>query len=129
MHSNFPTGVTRQRGVHDELPPFSLQQQVHVEDRTPCSLKMAKRNLLVCFDAFGTLFKPKRPIEQQYGEVARSLGLSGFTDDELKTSFRAGERYNCGLADSFGSETDFPRSVQERSKAKPELREGQWLGC
>lgn len=52
---------------------------------------MTPRNLLICFDAFGTLFKPKRPVEQQYGEVARSMGLSGFTDDDVKASFRDGE--------------------------------------
>lgn len=51
---------------------------------------MPKRNLLICFDAFGTLFKPKRPIAQQYGEVARSLGLGGFSDEELQSSFRKG---------------------------------------
>ncbi len=50
---------------------------------------MSRRNLLLCFDAFGTLFKPKRPIAQQYGEVARQCGLGGFSDEELQASFRA----------------------------------------
>ena len=49
--------------------------------------KMSRRNLLICFDAFGTLFAPKRPIAQQYGEVARSLGLGGFTDEQLQDSY------------------------------------------
>lgn len=49
------------------------------------------RNLLICFDAFGTLFTPKAPIEQQYGDVARGLGLAGFSDGELKRAFREGE--------------------------------------
>ena len=52
---------------------------------------MSKRNLLICFDAFGTLFTPKRPVVQQYAEVAKSLGLSGFTEDELAASFKTGE--------------------------------------
>ena len=52
---------------------------------------MSKRNLLICFDAFGTLFTPKRPVAQQYAEVARSLGLGGFSDDEVQESFKNGK--------------------------------------
>ncbi|KAM3421787.1 putative hydrolase C7D4.05 [Cercospora zeina] len=50
---------------------------------------MSSRNLLICFDAFGTLFKPRYPIAQQYGDVARSFGLSGFTNEDVNTSFKA----------------------------------------
>jgi hypothetical protein len=49
------------------------------------------RNLLLCFDAFGTLFKPRYPIEQQYGDVARSLGLGPFTNEDVAKYFKAGE--------------------------------------
>ena len=77
--------------------------------QTCLSEDMSKRNLLICFDAFGTLFAPKRPIAQQYGtaelysgtyardqlltasitgEVARSFGLSGFTDTDVANSFK-----------------------------------------
>jgi hypothetical protein len=49
---------------------------------------MARPNLLLCFDAFGTLFRPKRNIIQQYGEIARQCGLVGFKDEELQSSFR-----------------------------------------
>lgn len=47
-----------------------------------------KKNLLLAFDAFGTLFTPRQPVASQYGEVARRHGLSGFKDDELQASFR-----------------------------------------
>ncbi|KAF2235415.1 hypothetical protein EV356DRAFT_514230 [Viridothelium virens] len=63
-----------------------------------------KKNLLLCFDAFGTLFTPKSPIPQQYGEVARRHGLYGFTEDQLETAFRKAfkeeskERPNYGKA-------------------------------
>ncbi|KAF2210994.1 hypothetical protein CERZMDRAFT_44084 [Cercospora zeae-maydis SCOH1-5] len=50
---------------------------------------MPSRNLLICFDAFGTLFKPRYPVAQQYGDVARSFGLSGFTNEEVSSSFKA----------------------------------------
>ncbi|KAF7187811.1 hypothetical protein HII31_10711 [Pseudocercospora fuligena] len=47
------------------------------------------RNLLLCFDAFGTLFNPRLPIMQQYGDVARSYGLSGFTNEDVGKAFRS----------------------------------------
>lgn len=50
-----------------------------------------KKNLLLSFDAFGTLFTPKAPIATQYGETAKFYGLAGFTDDELNASFKRGE--------------------------------------
>lgn len=58
---------------------------------------MPPRNLqlkhirLVTFDAFGTLFTPRKPISKQYGEVARQYGLQGFSDDDISISFREGE--------------------------------------
>lgn len=43
-----------------------------------------KPSLLLCFDAFGTLFRPKDNPAQQYIEVAQQCGLDGFTEEELK---------------------------------------------
>lgn len=71
--------------------------------------RMSKRNLLLCFDAFGTLFTPKRPITQQYAEVARQCGLGGFTDEQLRQSFRqafkaeAKRHPNYGKASGLGA--------------------------
>jgi len=47
-----------------------------------------KRGLLLCFDAFGTLFFPKAPIAALYGEVARRHGITAFTEEALHGSFR-----------------------------------------
>ncbi|CAK7214508.1 hypothetical protein SBRCBS47491_002166 [Sporothrix bragantina] len=53
---------------------------------------MAKRNLLLGFDAFGTLFRIKQPIERQYGDVARhqfpGLLRADIGDTQLRASFR-----------------------------------------
>ncbi|KAI9682806.1 MAG: hypothetical protein M1822_006296 [Bathelium mastoideum] len=63
-----------------------------------------KRDLLLCFDAFGTLFTPKAPIAEQYGEVARRHGLSGFSDAQVQDAFKKAfkeeskERPNYGKA-------------------------------
>ncbi|KAK4139215.1 uncharacterized protein C8A04DRAFT_16054 [Dichotomopilus funicola] len=50
---------------------------------------MERRNLLLCFDAFGTLFHPKSPIHEQYTAVARQCGLQGFNSQDVAASFRA----------------------------------------
>lgn len=55
------------------------------------NMSRSKRNLLICFDAFGTLFTPKRPVAQQYAEVASSLGPRKFTEDEVQKSFYVGK--------------------------------------
>ncbi|VUC20799.1 unnamed protein product [Clonostachys rosea] len=46
---------------------------------------MPRPNLLLCFDAFGTLFKPKGSVAQQYAEIARQCGMASITERELET--------------------------------------------
>lgn len=48
-------------------------------------------NLLLCFDAFGTFFKPKRPVEEQYASVAHRFGLGLNPDGTGTTDFGAAE--------------------------------------
>lgn len=57
-----------------------------------------KRAIVLTLDAFGTLFTPREPIAQQYGYVARRHGLSGFTDEQVGTTFRAGNPKHLRLA-------------------------------
>lgn len=72
---------------------------------------MSKKNILLCLDAFGTLFKPRQPIAQQYGEVARQLGIVNATDDAVEALFRkafkaeAKEHPNYGKAVGMNAET------------------------
>jgi hypothetical protein len=49
-----------------------------------------KRNLLLCVDAFGTLFRPRSPIAEQYGQVARGMGVK-ISDEEIAREFKTGE--------------------------------------
>ncbi|EGP88602.1 uncharacterized protein MYCGRDRAFT_39565 [Zymoseptoria tritici IPO323] len=60
------------------------------------------RNLLLCFDAFGTLFTPRHPIAQQYGDVARSLGLGPFTNDDIAKSFKAAFKQESQANPNYG---------------------------
>ena len=50
----------------------------------------ADKPILLTFDAFGTLFTPRKPVESLYTETARKHGLSGFTDQDIGTRFREG---------------------------------------
>ncbi|KAF2432332.1 hypothetical protein EJ08DRAFT_695445 [Tothia fuscella] len=52
------------------------------------SVPRVKKNLLLTFDAFGTLFTPRQPIAAQYGEVARRKGIINFTEKDLGRSFK-----------------------------------------
>ena len=51
-----------------------------------------RKNVLLCFDVYGTLIKPRQPVFKQYAEVARKYGVNGFTDEQLATSFNEGRR-------------------------------------
>lgn len=42
-----------------------------------------KYNLLICFDAFETLYAPKEPIHKTYGQFARDNGLKHASDDAV----------------------------------------------
>jgi FMN phosphatase YigB (HAD superfamily) len=73
---------------------------------------MGRRNLLLCFDAFGTLFSPKRSIAEQYAAVARQCGLDGFgTENDVQASFKAAfsseskAHPNYGKASGMGAPT------------------------
>jgi hypothetical protein len=63
------------------------EQSTHSHQQPPPKMK---RNLLLCVDAFGTLFRPRSPIAEQYGSVARGMGVQ-VSDDEVAKSFKSGE--------------------------------------
>jgi hypothetical protein len=66
---------------------------------------MSKPNLLLCFDAFGTLFRPKKPIIQQYSEVARRCGITGFNEDQIQSSFKAAFKDEARQNPNYGRAT------------------------
>lgn len=55
---------------------------------------LRRRSVLLTFDAFGTLFHPRKPIASQYAEVAKQLGLKHVNEEELQASFRKGQYPN-----------------------------------
>lgn len=61
-----------------------------------------KKNLLLAFDAFGTLFTPRDHIAIQYGDVGRRHGLIGFKDDDLYSSFRRAYKEESSQHPNFG---------------------------
>lgn len=66
---------------------------------------MTKPNLLLCFDAFGTLFKPKRLVSLQYAEIARQCGITGFKDDEAQAAFKAAFKDEMKQNPNYGKST------------------------
>ncbi|PMB65905.1 putative uncharacterized hydrolase C7D4.05 [Beauveria bassiana] len=64
-----------------------------------------KRNLLLCLDAFGTLFSPKGSVAHQYAHVARQCGLTGFSDGELATHLMAAIREERTRNPNYGKAT------------------------
>ncbi|KAI5461797.1 haloacid dehalogenase [Mariannaea sp. PMI_226] len=66
---------------------------------------MARPNLLLCFDAFGTLFRPKGLVAQQYSEVARRCGLTGFSGHDLQASLRAAIKDEAKRNPNYGKAT------------------------
>jgi hypothetical protein len=84
-----------------------------------------KRNLLLAFDAFGTLFTPKRSVFAQYGEIARRHGVTCPSEAELGTSFKSAfkaetaQHPNYGKAIGMGASTwwanaSFPAMIHTR---------------
>ncbi|QPG95241.1 hypothetical protein C2857_007885 [Epichloe festucae Fl1] len=64
---------------------------------------MPKRNLLLCFDAFGTLFWPKPTVAQQYGQVARQCGMAaGWTQAELQSHLAAAIQDEAKVHPNYG---------------------------
>ncbi|RSM02046.1 hypothetical protein CEP52_008169 [Fusarium oligoseptatum] len=66
---------------------------------------MSKRNLLLCFDAFGTLIRPARPVVQQYAEIARQCGVTDFDDHELQSSLLAAIKKEAKRNPNYGKAT------------------------
>ncbi|KAF5675843.1 putative hydrolase [Fusarium heterosporum] len=66
---------------------------------------MSRRNLLLCFDAFGTLIRPVQPVAQQYAQVARQCGLTDFSDDELQSTLISTIKKESKRNPNWGKET------------------------
>ncbi|KAK3985724.1 hypothetical protein QBC44DRAFT_384614 [Cladorrhinum sp. PSN332] len=65
-----------------------------------------KNNLLLCFDAFGTLIKPNQPVLKQYADVAEECGLKGLDASRLRASFGAAYRAESKAHPNFGRASD-----------------------
>ncbi|CAG9940663.1 unnamed protein product [Clonostachys rosea f. rosea IK726] len=66
---------------------------------------MPKPNLLLCFDAFGTLFKPKGSVAQQYAEIARQCGMANITEKELQPHLGAALKAEMKQNPNYGKAT------------------------
>lgn len=66
---------------------------------------MRQRNLLLCFDAFGTLFQPRRPVAEQYAAVARQCGLERVRAEQVAAAFKAAYAEEARAHPNYGKAT------------------------
>lgn len=67
--------------------------------------QLAKPNLLLSFDAFGTLFSPKDTVAHQYLQEARQHGLTGLDEAELSKHLLAALKEESKKNPNFGKAT------------------------
>lgn len=85
------------------------------------SIRSTPRTLLLTFDAFDTLFHPRKPVPEQYATTAHAYGLSKteITPDKLKAAFKDVYRVqmkkcpNYGRADVLRGQYGGPRQWWE----------------
>lgn len=71
---------------------------------------LKRSNLLLAFDAFGTLYTPKASVFAQYTELGRWHGIDVKAEDELQKTFKvaykdeSSKHPNYGKADGLGAE-------------------------
>lgn len=63
-----------------------------------------KKRLIITFDAFGTLFRPREPIAVSYARIARECGLSGFSDAQINKRFRSAFKQESWNNPNYGKE-------------------------
>jgi FMN phosphatase YigB (HAD superfamily) len=64
-----------------------------------------KKNLLLCLDAFGTLFRPKIPIAVAYARAAARHEINVGDTDEVATRFRAAFKQESQKNPNYGKAT------------------------
>jgi REG-2-like HAD superfamily hydrolase len=63
---------------------------------------VGKKNILLAFDAFGTLFNPRQPIAAQYGYLARLHGMGGLREDDIQASFHKAFKEEASELPNYG---------------------------
>lgn len=93
-----------------------------------------KRNLLLCLDAFGTIFTPRESIAAQYGGVARSFGVK-ISDEQVGKSFKNGMYHVVDLGRLILHEfaivmkhAELSTAFKEESKKHPNFGKAAGLG-
>ena len=64
--------------------------------------RTGKKNLLLAFDAFGTLFTPHQTIAAQYCDIARRHGLGGLKEDDIQVSFHQAFKEEASQRPNYG---------------------------
>ena len=87
------------------LPFFLVRPFLMISQSFSRASQLAKPNLLLSFDAFGTLFSPKDTVAQQYVQVARQCGLTGLSEEELAPKLYAAFKEESKQNPNYGKAT------------------------
>lgn len=95
--------LTNPPSLHHQHPPLPILTE-HLLPPYRLNVTMSRhRHLLLCFDAFGTLFAPKLPIAEQYALAARESGLADtITPTQVQQTFKAAFRSQSKLHPNYG---------------------------
>ncbi|KAF3036436.1 hypothetical protein E8E12_004147 [Didymella heteroderae] len=74
----------------------------------PTRVQCSNRNLLLCFDAFGTLFQPNVPIPRAYAEAAIRHGVKCDGNDSAKA---VGQEFKRAFKESSRSHPNYGRDT------------------
>lgn len=72
-----------------------ISRSRHISQRNFYGLQQSPRpkfNLLLTFDAFGTLFEPRDSIAAQYAHVAQEHGIEGVEESDIRVTFKKGNK-------------------------------------
>lgn len=104
----------------------SLQQfsstviKIHpMSSRLVTNLK--EKHLLLTFDAFGTLYKPRTSISSTYARIAKKHGIESVNEEKLAVSFKKGSACDRSLRVATKKSHSFQVSIEAVSQL--------WQGC
>lgn len=68
------------------------------------------KRLVLTFDASSTLFSPREAIGKSYADTTRRHGLSGFSDDQISSSFRNAFKHETNHMPNYGKQVGMEAS-------------------
>ncbi|KAH8146526.1 uncharacterized protein LAJ45_09472 [Morchella importuna] len=85
-----------------------ISRSRHISQRNFYGLQQSPRpkfNLLLTFDAFGTLFEPRDSIAAQYAHVAQEHGIEGVEESDIRVTFKKAFKQQASENPNYGKKS------------------------